>query len=143
MNVRWLSRGLALVFALAAISGPVVPTINVAAQEGNTLRGTVKLRDTALSGVSVVAISTNSHQKKSAQTNESGEYEIKGLRGDVFLITVANTPYVLQESMGGTFRQVSVNETGVTTADLVLTEGGVVTGCVEYSSGRGVIGGGR
>lgn len=114
--------------------------VTVVSQNGSTLRGTVKLRDTPLPGVIVVAVSTNSPQRKSSQTNLAGEYEFMEFPAGDYLVTVGNTPYVLIDGMGGAFQSVEVKDTGATVLNLALTEGGVVTGCAEYPSKQPVIG---
>jgi uncharacterized surface anchored protein len=113
---------------------------SVVSQNGSTLRGTVKLGDTVLPGVIVIAVSTNSHQRKGSQTNSAGEYEFKQLPTGDYLITLGNTPYVLVDGIGGAFQSVEVKDTGLTVLNLAVTEGGVVTGCAEYPSKQPVIG---
>ena len=115
-------------------------TNSIAAQTGATLQGRVKLGDTPLAGVIVAVSSTGSQQKRSGQSDTNGNFEIRGLSGGVFLVSVGNTPYVLTDSLGGVFRTVEIGRSGTTTLDLLLTTGGVVSGCVEYSSGQPVIG---
>jgi hypothetical protein len=112
----------------------------VMSQTSGTLRGTVKLRDTPLPGVIVIAISKNSQQQRSSQTNPTGEYEFKGLAIADYLINVGNTPYVLMDGIAGAFQSLELKDTGLTVLNLALTEGGVVTGCVEYPSKQPVIG---
>jgi hypothetical protein len=115
-------------------------TSSTAAQTGATLQGRVKLGDSPLSGVIVAVSSAGSQQKRSAQSDINGNYEIRGLSGGIFLVSVGNTPYVLTDSLGGIFRSVEIGRSGATTLDLLLTTGGVVSGCVEYASGQPVIG---
>lgn len=107
-------------------------------QGSGILRGTVKLRDKALAGVMVILRSADVDQKSSL-SNAAGEYEIRNLQSGTYLLTVGNTPYVLSASFGGAMMQVEIKNSGTTTVDLVLTEGGVLTGCVEYPSKQPVI----
>jgi uncharacterized surface anchored protein len=102
-------------------------------QNVGVLTGSVKLRDKALPRVMVILRSADGAQKSSV-SNSKGEYEIRNLRSGTYLLTVANTPYVLSDGIAGTFMQLEINGSGVTTTDIALIKGGVATGCVEYAS---------
>lgn len=102
------------------------------------LRGTVKLKDRPLAGVMVVLRSTEMGQKTSL-SSATGEYEIRGLKSGSYLLTVANTPYVLSDGIGGSFLHLEIGGSGTTSADVLLTEGGVLTGCVQFASKQPVI----
>jgi hypothetical protein len=119
-----------LILILAAICCNAQET---SGQNVGVLRGTVKLRDKALVRVTVILRSVDGGQKSSL-SNSKGEYEIRNLNHGTYLLTVANTPYVLSDGIAGTFMQLEINGSGVTTTDIALTEGGVATGCVEYAS---------
>ena len=119
-----------LILSLAAIC---CNAQDVSRQNVGVLTGTVKLRDKALSGVAVIVRSADGRQRSSL-SNSKGEYEIRNLQNGTYLLTVGNTPYVLSDGIAGTFMQLGIGGSGVTTADIALTEGGVATGCVEYAS---------
>jgi hypothetical protein len=92
-----------------------------------------------MEGVMVVALATGSERQKSCLTNSGGEYEIRGLSAQDYMVTVGNTPYVLQGAIAGAFQPVEVKDTGVNVLDLQLAQGGVITGCIEYSSKQPVV----
>lgn len=107
-------------------------------QNGGVLRGTVKLKDKAVAGVMVIVRSADAGHKTSL-SNSKGEYEIHNLPNGTYLLTVGNTPYVLSDGIGGSFKQLDIKGGSITIADIALTEGGVLTGCVEYASKQPVI----
>src|ERR671927_44676 len=124
---------LALTFGFICCSAP-----DVNGQGGSALRGTVKLKDKAVAGVMVILRSEDGNQRSSL-SNAIGEYEILNLQSGTYLLTVGNTPYVLKGGLGGAFRRLEIKRADAATVDLVLTEGGVLTGCVEYASKQPVI----
>lgn len=112
------------------------PDVN--GQSTSVLRGTVKLNDKAAAGVMVILRSPDGNQTSSL-SNAIGEYEIRNLQSGTYLLTVGNTPYVLRGGLGGAFMRLEIKGAGAATVDLVLTEGAVLTGCVEYASNKPVI----
>jgi uncharacterized surface anchored protein len=124
---------LALTFGFICCSAP-----DVNGQGASALRGTVKLKDKAVAGVMVILRSEDGNQRSSL-SNAIGEYEILNLQSGTYLLTVGNTPYVLKGGLGGAFMRLEIKRADAATVDLVLTEGGVLTGCVEYASKQPVI----
>ena len=125
-----------LAMVLIIVAG--ISTFEVKGQNAGVLRGTVKLKDTPVGGVMVEVRSANSG-RKSSLSNSKGEYEIVNLLNGTYLLTVGNTPYVLNDAIGGAFIQLEIKGSGVTVADLDLTKGAVITGCAEYPSKQPVI----
>lgn len=112
---------------------------DVNAQHLGIIRGTVKLKDKPLGSVMVTVRSPEVGQRSSI-SNSKGEYEIRNLQNGTYLLTVGNTPYVMSDGIGGgMFKQLEVKSSGVTIFDIPLTEGALVTGCVQYASKQPVI----
>lgn len=111
---------------------------HVNGQHGGVLRGTVKLKNKAVAGVMVIVRSADDVHRSSL-SNSKGDYEIHNLPNGTYLLTVGNTPYVLSDGVGGSFKQIEIKVGGVTITDLALIEGGVLTGCAQYGSKQPVI----
>lgn len=133
MQSQILKTGLSLILAVVFCNAADASEQNI-----GILRGTVKLKDKPFAGVLVIVRSTEAGQK-TALSSSTGEYEIRNLTNGTYLLTVANTPYVLSEGLGGSFIQQEISGSGTTTVDIVLKEGGVLTGCAQYPSQQPVI----
>lgn len=124
-----------LALTLAAICGNAR---DANGQNGGVLRGTVKLKDKAVAGVMVIVHSA-SVAYRSSLSNSKGDYEIHNLPNGTYLLTVGNTPYVLSDGVGGSFKQIEIKGSSLTMTDIALIEGGVLTGCAQYGSKQPVI----
>jgi hypothetical protein len=103
-----------------------------------SLRGIVTLRGKPVSGVMVTVTKVNS-QPKSSLSNSAGEYEIRGLSPANYLISVGNTPYVLSDAIAGSFQPVEILDNSLTSLNLTLTDGGVLSGCATYVSNQPLV----